>query len=232
MYQKSLLIRPLLYGFIICILMNNLGYAQTKPDDIAVLIEKCAPDVSPVTMRYLLRVESNFEPYSLNINTKPSSKSLLFKDAISAIAMANKLFSQGANIDMGLGQINSGTMQRLSLSVAELYDPCLNISASATVLKACYLHARKAFPAEQDALKHALSCYNTGDFQRGITNGYVNKLQKLAATHALVVPELLATENATALNAERTKRATFTKEGEEDVFGTAVNQEAFDRQTF
>lgn len=134
---------------------------------------------------------------------------------------------------MGLGQINSATMQNLGLSVAELYDPCLNIRASATILKACYRRAKAEFPDDQQALKHALSCYNTGHLQHGITNGYVNQIQKLATGQALVVPTLLAEPEslpAASLNTVQGGK-TITKEGEEDAFGRATNQDAFSQRS-
>ena len=220
------------YVFTLCCIINP-SYAQTSADNFTALIEKCAPDVSSLTMSYLLKVESNYAPFSLHINSKPVAKLLQFNDAISAIAMANQLIAEGNNIDMGLGQINSASMQKLGLSVAEMYDPCLNISASATILKACYRRAKVDFQDDQQALKHALSCYNTGHLQHGIANGYVNKLQKLATTQTLVVPALLAEPEslpATSLNREQGGE-TITKEGEEDAFGTAANQDAFSRRS-
>lgn len=192
------------------------------------LVSRCAPEISPVTMRYLINIESGFQPFSLNINRKVQSQSFTFKDALSAMAMANKLIKQGENIDMGLGQINSTTMQRLGLSVADIYDPCTNLTASAEVLKQCYKRALRIYPAGQVALTHALSCYNTGNFKGGLANGYVAKLQNLATQQSEQVPELLGVD----LQGEQSVLSkpvslTVSAQGELDAFSRAENKDAF-----
>ena len=192
------------------------------------LVSRCAPEISPVTMRYLINIESGFQPFSLNINRKVQSQSLLFKDALSAMAMANKLIKQGENIDMGLGQINSTTMQRLGLSVADVYDPCTNLTASAEVLKQCYNRALRIYPAGQIALTHALSCYNTGNFKGGLVNGYVEKLQNLATRQPEQVPELLGVTRQSAQSVvPKSVTLTTSAQGELDAFSQAGNEDAF-----
>ena len=192
------------------------------------LVSRCAPEISPVTMRYLINIESGFQPFSLNINRKEQSQSLLFKDALSAMAMANKLIKQGENIDMGLGQINSTTMQRLGLSVADVYDPCTNLTASAEVLKQCYNRALRIYPAGQVALTHALSCYNTGNFKGGLVNGYVAKLQNLATRQPEHVPELLGVTRQSAQSVvSKSVPLTVSAQGELDAFSQAGNEDAF-----
>ncbi|WP_241640664.1 lytic transglycosylase domain-containing protein [Rosenbergiella epipactidis] len=192
------------------------------------LVSRCAPEISPVTMRYLINIESGFQPFSLNINRKLQSQSLLFKDALSAMAMANKLIKQGENIDMGLGQINSTTMQRLGLSVADIYDPCTNLTASAEVLKQCYNRALRIYPAGQVALTHALSCYNTGNFKGGLVNGYVAKLQNLATRQPERVPELLGVNRQSEQSVvSKSVPLTVSAQGELDAFSQAGNEDAF-----
>lgn len=207
--------------------------SQTLPHsvDFDQLVSRCAPDVSPVTMHYLVNIESAYQPFSLNINRRSHSQTLNFNDALSAIAMANKLIQQGENIDMGLGQINSITMQRLGLSVAEIYDPCTNLTTSAEVLKQCYTRALRTYPSGQIALTHALSCYNTGNFKRGLTNGYVAKLQKLAAHHQEIVPELTTEHSEVSTHsASETLAVTVSQYGERDAFSQAGNEDAFNQK--
>lgn len=55
------------YGFTFCCILVP-SYVLASEDNFTALIEKCAPDVSSLTMQYLLRVESNFAPFSLHIN--------------------------------------------------------------------------------------------------------------------------------------------------------------------
>ena len=81
---------------------------------------------------------------------------------------------------MGLAQINSNNLVGLGLSVDDIFKPCINLRASQTILKACYDSALKSYPAGQVALRHALSCYNTGSLINGISNGYVTKVINVA----------------------------------------------------
>ena len=80
------------------------------------------------------------------------------------------------NIDMGLGQINSENLTRLGMTVDEVFDVCKNLSAAALILEDNFTRASAKEGAPQEALKKALSAYNTGDFARGIKNGYVQKV--------------------------------------------------------
>jgi type IV secretion system protein VirB1 len=48
------------------------------------------------------------------------------------------------------------------------------------VLTRNYVRASKQYGNQQAALQAALSAYNTGDFQKGITNGYVGFVLKRA----------------------------------------------------
>ncbi|RYZ75121.1 MAG: hypothetical protein EOP04_33745, partial [Proteobacteria bacterium] len=50
-----------------------------------------------------------------------------------------------------------------------------NIRVGSEILKANYDRATDNFGSGQDALKAALSAYNTGNFHSGFSNGYVGK---------------------------------------------------------
>src|SRR5699024_1664981 len=57
-----------------------------------------------------------------------------------------------------------------------VFDPCTNLKAAQTVLSECYGRALKRYSDPQQAVRAALSCYNTGNFDRGFSNGYVGKV--------------------------------------------------------
>src|SRR5690606_957176 len=93
-----------------------------------------------------------------------------------ATAAAQTLIDQGIDFDAGLGQINVRNWAWLKLDATTVFDPCRNLAAAQTVLADCYARALPTHKDPQQALRAALSCYNTGNFRRGFTNGYVGKV--------------------------------------------------------
>lgn len=201
--------------------------------DLLALVESCAPSVHPATMVAIVSHESSRNPYAIGINDG-SALSRQPRDREEAIAMAQTLLDQNRNFDSGLGQINSENMEWLGLSVADLFDPCTNLEAAATVLEECYGRAVKRFEAGQAALQAALSCYNTGTFHRGFENGYVAKVTgQVAAASAPTVPALAPAgggEPAVAAafhdNDNRPLQAERGAEGVQDVFSESL-EDAF-----
>jgi len=143
--------------------------------DFAALATECAPWVAPATMAAIVKTESQFKPFAININggakleRQPATKE-------EAIITAKWLLNNNYNIDMGLGQVNSVNLKKTNLSVEDAFDPCKNLAASATILQWNYESASKTIPDQQAALKAAISAYNTGSLTRGFSNGYVNKV--------------------------------------------------------
>jgi type IV secretion system protein VirB1 len=163
------------------------------PLDIATLLtlaETCAPAVAPATLLAIGQVESGFDPLVIGVNG-PAPRRLSFATPAAAAAAANQLIATGANIDLGLGQINVHNLPRLGLSVEAAFDPCRNLAASAQVLAADYLRTAPAPGREQDGLRTALSYYNTGRPDRGFANGYVTRVSAAAGR---IVPALEASD--------------------------------------
>jgi len=143
--------------------------------DLAGLIHECAPGVAPATIQAIIRTESSFNPLALNVNGNVRLQSQP-KTAAQAASWSQWLIDRGYSIDMGLMQINSRNLERLNLTPAEVFDPCQNIRAGATILTADYKRAAKIHGDGTKALLHAISSYNTGTFDRGFRNGYVAKV--------------------------------------------------------
>lgn len=151
------------------------------------LAQACAPTVAPATLAAIAHVESRFDPLAIGVNRGPRPARRA-RDAAEAAAMARGLIARGANLDLGLAQINSANLGWLGLRVEDAFDPCRNLQAAATVLRAGY-RPRGASPhARQAALREALSRYNTGDAGRGVRNGYVGKVERAAVRLALAAP--------------------------------------------
>lgn len=142
------------------------------------LAQRCAPTVASATMVSIVQVESRGDPLAINVNRAPDPAPAKTRDE--AIATAERLISQGQNLDLGLAQINSRNLTALGLSVRDAFSPCLNLAAAAKLLQSNYLAASRLAP-QQQALRMAFSAYNTGNHRRGFANGYVAKVEAEAA---------------------------------------------------
>ncbi|WP_158244336.1 lytic transglycosylase domain-containing protein [Trinickia dabaoshanensis] len=148
--------------------------------DLITLVMACAPFVSANTMLAVIHQESQGNPWAINVNgSQRYRKANSYEEAV---VESKRLIASGANIDMGLMQINSKTMSSLGLTVERVFDPCTNVYAGGTVLTRNYVQAARTQPSVQAALLAALSAYNTGSFSRGFKNGYVSGVVKAAAT--------------------------------------------------
>lgn len=156
--------------------------------ELMLLMASCAPDVSPVTLQALVQHESSTNAYAIGINSSTRLKEQP-QDAASAQKVVKDLLEKGVDFDAGLGQINVRNWAWLGLDEQSVFDPCMNLKAAQTVLADCYARALKQFNDEQQALQAALSCYNTGNFEKGFANGYVSKV---LAQAGIKVPALKA----------------------------------------
>lgn len=149
--------------------------------DFVALAQQCAPLVAPQTMAAIVKTESGFRPLAININgggrleRQPSTKA-------EAVATAQWLIDRGYSIDMGLGQVNSKNLPGLGITLDDVFEPCANLTAAATILHGNYQAASRQVGEGQTALRAALSAYNTGSFSRGFANGYVQTVLNNAAT--------------------------------------------------
>lgn len=139
------------------------------------LLEQCAPQVAPVTMAAIMRVESAGNPWALNVNgRRPLTRQPGSRDE--AVRWARTFVAAGYSVDMGLMQVNSGNLPRLNMTVEQVFEPCNNLAAGARILAAFYGGAARQWGEGQQALQAALSAYNTGNHQGGFRNGYVGKV--------------------------------------------------------
>jgi len=148
------------------------------------LIMMCAPDIAPDTIQKIIQVESGGDPLAIHINQnsqRKQPKTPKPKSIDEAVQISKAAIEAGYSIDMGLMQINSQNLDWLGLETTELqalFTPCANIAAGAALLKESYERAASKFGPGQDALKAALSAYNTGSFSKGFQNGYLSRYYK------------------------------------------------------
>lgn len=166
--------------------------------EIATLALACAPDIHPVTLHAVVKHESRAQQYAIGVNRKGHQLKRQPRSLEEATAAAQTLIDQGIDFDAGLGQINVRNWTWLKLDAKTVFDPCRNLTAAQTVLAECYTRALPTHKDPQQALRAALSCYNTGNFSRGFTNGYVGKVLTQAG---IKVPALTPLPDATASQA-------------------------------
>ncbi|MDU9042786.1 lytic transglycosylase domain-containing protein [Pseudomonas corrugata] len=156
------------------------------------LAKKCAPNVNPLTMGYLVNHESASIPFRLNVNgghKLPMDP----KNEEEAKQVIEWLQARNYNFDVGYGQVNSANFEGLGVTAENMLDGCNNLRASAVVLTGCYERASKTMGEGQKALRHALSCYNTGSQTKGFANGYVAKVESQMLTNQqITIPALVS----------------------------------------
>ncbi|MFK4056835.1 lytic transglycosylase domain-containing protein [Brevundimonas sp. NPDC046655] len=158
--------------------------------DLAIILslaQTCAPTTAPETLAAIAYVESRFDPLAIGVNRGPRP-SRRPRDRPDAVRIARGLLARGADLDLGVGQINSGNLAWLGLSVEDVFDPCRNLAASAKVLRTGYRPSGHRPDQRQAALRAALSRYNTGHPERGFRNGYVGRVEAAAVRLSLTLP--------------------------------------------
>lgn len=135
---------------------------------------QCAPNVAPSTIAAIIHVESGGNPFAIGVNGWKGEKPHPH-NASDAARLAKVFISQGYSVDLGLMQINSRNLSGLGFNVEQILEPCTNIRAGSRILSRGYVGASRHFGPGQNALRAALSAYNTGNYELGFKNGYVAK---------------------------------------------------------
>jgi len=143
--------------------------------DLFSLAHQCAPTVSADVLVAIMRTESHFDPLALHLNARVRLRSPP-ETAQQAAKWSDWLIHRGYSVDLGLMQINSRNLAMLKMSTLDAFDPCKNIRAGAQILVANYHLAARTYGLDARTLLRALSAYNTGNFESGFRNGYVDKI--------------------------------------------------------
>jgi type IV secretion system protein VirB1 len=141
------------------------------------LAAQCAQGVAPDTIAAIAQAESGLEPLAIHDNTV--QRTFQSANLPEAIVMATDLIvAQHHSVDLGLMQVNSANLATLGLSITDAFDACHSTEAGGRVLSEAY----------HRALRGALSAYNTGDLQRGVSNGYVSRVEHAALSVPSISP--------------------------------------------
>ena len=156
--------------------------------DIATLQSRCLPAVPLTTLSAIIRVESGGNPNAMQIDFPrallkqwhlPEGTLRLKRQPATkreALEWLDYFERHGIFVDLGLMQVSTAEAQRRGLPAESLLDPCFNLRAGWQILDSAYQLEVKTYGPGQEALRHAISRYNTGDTQRGIDNGYLARV--------------------------------------------------------
>lgn len=104
----------------------------------------------------------------------------------------------GYNFDFGFAQTNNREIKRRGYTVDQYVDPCSNLQFMQSVLVDCF-NGTSPSANSQSRIAYALSCYNTGRYGPGFTNGYVARVwrstpTKASSAVAFIPPEKVPTQ--------------------------------------
>lgn len=151
-------------------------------EDVDSLVARCAPTVHLDTMKAVMSVESTGHifaiadagPLSLPWSQRKHLVRSFFPSTVDeAVSIAEELKSKGHTFSMGVAQINDRNLAAYGLTIKDVFDPCKNIAVGGAILTDFYLKAQKKFTGFK-ILRAALSAYNSGSFERGDHDGYVD----------------------------------------------------------
>lgn len=162
------------------------GRAQNT--DIAALVSRCLPGAPLSTVIAIVRTESNANPNAVQIDfPKSLLKQWHLPDGTlglrqqpsstrEALDWLGYLQRRAVFVDLGLMQVSTAEAQRRGIPADSLLEPCTNLRVGWHILEEDYRLEMKTHGPGQEALRHAISRYNTGDSRRGITNGYLARV--------------------------------------------------------
>ena len=140
-----------------------------------VLIEQCAPQISPVLMDALVRAESAWRPLAIGMDKAQGT----VKQPVSlseAIATANALTTAGRKFSVGLAQIHVTNVALYGMTWEQAFDACQNLAIGQKILWNFYRRALASGYTGVSAIWAALRGYNSGGVDRAVSDEYANRI--------------------------------------------------------
>lgn len=122
------------------------------------LAQTCAPATAIETLAAVVSLESQFQPFDIRVGGT-SSLHEQPKSKAEAIETATALMAEHQDVQLGLGGIGIAELRKFDLSIADAFDPCLNLKATATLLDGYYRLAVRAGATQQQAERVMLQSY-------------------------------------------------------------------------
>jgi type IV secretion system protein VirB1 len=110
-------------------------------------------------------VESSFNPFAIGVVGGALARQP--RNKAEAVATAIALKAQGYNFSMGCRQVNQANLVKYGLNLDSVFDPLKNSAVGSAIYDECRIRATAKFGDSHLATKAALSCYYSGNFNRG-----------------------------------------------------------------
>lgn len=142
---------------------------------MAAMLDQCAPQVSPVLMRALIRAESAWQPFAIGMDKfqgtvrQPTSMS-------EAVATAKALVAAGRKFSVGLAQIHVSNVRLYGMTWEQAFDPCQNLAVGQRILWNFYHRASASGYSGAASIWAALRGYNSGGVHRAISDEYASRI--------------------------------------------------------
>src|SRR6201994_1277017 len=170
------------------LLLSSAVRAQSPAE--SGLESTCLPTAPLATLRAVIQVESNGNPNAMQVDF-PKVLLQRWKLPEGTIRLKRQPTNQREALDwlgyfqsydsfvgVGLMQVSTAEAKRRGISPESLLEPCTNLRVGWQILEDDYRIERGIRGPGQDALRHAISRYNTGDAEQGFTNGYLDRVLK------------------------------------------------------
>jgi type IV secretion system protein VirB1 len=129
--------------------------------DLLSLAVLCGHLVHPEMTLRVIAVESQGHVYAIHDNTTGEHRTP--ETLQDAVRLSTQLMSAGHRLDVGLMQINvEAWLRPVQFPLERAFDPCTNIMLGTTILSADYTQALARSTGPNNALRRALSLYNSG----------------------------------------------------------------------
>jgi soluble lytic murein transglycosylase-like protein len=115
--------------------------ARSRRDTYWYLNHRCIQEaahryqVSPLLLEAIVHVESEGNPLAVGVNRQGEGEAHGSLSYTQAAELVSRLWQQGTNFDVGLGQINTRNLEHYRVHPVYLLDPCVNLQWAAFVLR-------------------------------------------------------------------------------------------------
>lgn len=156
----------------------NVSGFEPMPVLFVELAETCAPAISSETLAAVVSIESGFAPLAIRINSDYPLGAPP-RDIGEAADIAASLIAEGQSVDLGLGGIGPSDLASMGMSIADGFDPCENLKATAQLLTQYRIAADRAGfeGTELDAVT-LRAYFGRGDAKIGEIVGYDRRVQE------------------------------------------------------
>jgi len=139
------------------------------------LIEHCAPEVSPVLMQALVRIESAGRPLAIGMDRAHGAVKQP-ETLQEAVVTAKALAASGRKFSVGLAQIHMSNVALYGLTWEQAFDACQNLQVGQKILWNFFHRATASGYSGVAAIWAALRGYNSGGVDRSISDDYASRI--------------------------------------------------------